>query len=301
MNLRKRSRSVLVTLAAAVLIVPGCATREPGNASLPNKIEPRTASPTDGPPDQPLDPAQIQDARPRSEPLSKYGNPPFYDVFGIRYFTASERFPYRTQGVASWYGKKFHGLRTSSGEPYDMFAMTAAHRSLPLPTYARVTNLDNGISTIVKINDRGPFHSDRIIDLSYAAAVKLGIAANGTGRVEIETIDPDQPVASSREFAPPPRPAAPVASPVNPAPRETQVFVQLGAFSDKRNAESLQQQVQTMHKKVHIADLPLAQGGVLYRVRVGPLADANELARLHSEIVRLGLRPFVVYEARMAN
>lgn len=301
MNLWKRSRSVLFTLTAAVLIVAGCATRDRGEAPFPNKTVPRVATSTDGPPDQPLDPAQIQDALPRSEPLSKYGNPPYYDVFGKRYFTASQRFPYRTQGIASWYGKKFHGLRTSSGEPYDMFAMTAAHRSLPLPTYARVTNLDNGASAIVKINDRGPFHDDRILDLSYAAAVKLGIAAKGTGRVEIETIDPDQSIASSHESAPAARPAPPVAPLMNSASRETQVFVQLGAFSDKRNAETLQQQVQTMHKNAHIADLPAAQGGVRYRVRVGPLADANEVARLHSEMVRLGLRPFVVYEAPMAN
>lgn len=127
---------------------------------------------------------------PKVEPKSKYGNPKSYVVFGQRYYTLPTSKGYLEQGIASWYGTKFHGRRTSSGETYDMYAMTAAHKTLPLPTYARVTNKKNGRSIIVRINDRGPFHENRIIDLSYAAATKLGIVTMGTGLVEVRAIDP---------------------------------------------------------------------------------------------------------------
>lgn len=277
-----------VITAALLIELVGCTTFNTGSRST----TPPTPTGTilvDGPPDTPLDPALIKDAVPRAEPLSKYGNPSSYEVLGVRYVTATQRYPYREQGTASWYGKKFHGLRTSSGEPYDMLAMTAAHRSLPLPAYARVTNLDNKKSVIVKINDRGPFHNDRLIDLSYAAAVKLDIAGHGTGRVEVETIDPNQ--ISTQAPSPVPSNVIP-----NTPPRRTQVFVQLGAFSEKRNAENLQQKLQTVHKKVHIANAPSNQGTPLYRVRIGPLAGASEVARLHSHTARLGLHPYVIYE-----
>nr|VFJ58219.1 MAG: rare lipoprotein A [Candidatus Kentron sp. FM]VFJ62986.1 MAG: rare lipoprotein A [Candidatus Kentron sp. FM]VFK19661.1 MAG: rare lipoprotein A [Candidatus Kentron sp. FM] len=148
----------------------------------------------DGPPlFSRLDPDNIPDAVPRSDPKSPYGNPPSYAVYGQRYYVMESSLGYVKRGIASWYGRKFHGRRTSSGETYDMFAMTAAHRSLPLPTYVRVINLENGRQAIVRVNDRGPFHPDRIIDLSYAAAVKLHIAQRGTARVEIRAIDPTGP------------------------------------------------------------------------------------------------------------
>jgi len=137
-----------------------------------------------------FDPFGIPDAVPKAEPKSKYGNPESYVVFGKRYYTKGSSKGYVERGLASWYGKKFHGQRTSSGERYDMYAMTAAHKTLPLPTYARVTNVTNGRSAVVKINDRGPFHGNRIIDLSYSAARKLGVVAKGTAMVEIRAIDP---------------------------------------------------------------------------------------------------------------
>nr|VFK02139.1 MAG: rare lipoprotein A [Candidatus Kentron sp. H]VFK02511.1 MAG: rare lipoprotein A [Candidatus Kentron sp. H]VFK05458.1 MAG: rare lipoprotein A [Candidatus Kentron sp. H] len=140
-----------------------------------------------------LDPNNIQNAVPRVESRSQYGNSPFYTVYGKRYHVLLSSTGYVRRGIASWYGRKFHGKRTSSGETYDMYAMTAAHRSLPLPTYVRVTNLENKRQAIVRVNDRGPFHTNRIIDLSYAAAVKLGIARKGTVHVEIHAIDPSQP------------------------------------------------------------------------------------------------------------
>ena len=132
----------------------------------------------------------VPDAEPRAEPLHRFANNP-YNVFGIDYVPETEIKPYKARGVASWYGKKFHGQRTSSGEAYDMYGMTAAHPTLPIPSYARVTNLSNGKSVVVRINDRGPFHSSRLIDLSYTAAYKLGYIGNGSTEVEVETIIPE--------------------------------------------------------------------------------------------------------------
>ncbi len=137
------------------------------------------------------------DAVPKAEPKSKYGNPASYVVFGKRYKTKTSSAGHVERGVASWYGKKFHGRKTSSGERYDMYAMTAAHKSLPLPTYAKVTNLENGRTAVVRINDRGPFHGDRVIDLSYTAARKLGVVSKGTAVVEVRAIDPRKPGSGS--------------------------------------------------------------------------------------------------------
>lgn len=137
--------------------------------------------------------SDIPDAVPKVEPRSKYGNPKSYVVFGKRYYTKADSKGHLERGLASWYGKKFHGRKTSNGERYNMYAMTAAHKTLPLPTYVRVTNLTNGRSTVVRVNDRGPFHGNRIIDLSYSAARKLGIAAKGVEMVEIRAIDPRAP------------------------------------------------------------------------------------------------------------
>ncbi|MEA3273961.1 MAG: septal ring lytic transglycosylase RlpA family protein [Pseudomonadota bacterium] len=153
----------------------------------------------DSAPGNPPDLSDVPDAVPKVEPKSKYGNPKSYVVFGKRYHTKPSSEGHVEQGLASWYGKKFHGRKTSSGERYDMYAMTAAHKSLPLPTYARVTNLKNGRSAVVKINDRGPFHGKRIIDLSYAAAHKLGVVSKGTALVEVQAIDPRRPDIDRRE------------------------------------------------------------------------------------------------------
>jgi rare lipoprotein A len=140
-----------------------------------------------------IDPDSVPDAVPRVEPRSRYGNPETYVVFGKRYSTLGSSDGFVERGVASWYGEDFHGKRASNGEPYDMFAMTAAHKSLPLPTYARVTNLENGRSVVVRVNDRGPFVGDRVIDLSWVAAAKLRLAHKGTGMVEVRAIDPEDP------------------------------------------------------------------------------------------------------------
>jgi rare lipoprotein A len=133
--------------------------------------------------------SSIPDAAPQSEPLHRYANRP-YKVFGTEYVPLAQAQPFRQRGLASWYGRRFHGQRTASGEPYDMYAMSAAHPTLPIPSYARITNLANGRSVVVRVNDRGPFHGSRIIDLSYAAANRLGLIGTGSGEVEIEAIVP---------------------------------------------------------------------------------------------------------------
>jgi len=184
---------------------------------------------------------------PKVEPRSRYGNPSSYVVFGKRYYTLPESDGYVERGIASWYGKKFHGSRTSSREPYDMYAMTAAHTQLPLPTYVQVTNLKNGRKIIVRVNDRGPFHQNRLIDLSYTAAVKLDIVREGTGLVEVRALDPlsyqnvDQfndaefmaevKTVSNQPEAQQQNSNIPTANP--------RVFVQVGAFGNRANADQL--------------------------------------------------------------
>src|SRR5882757_6220949 len=165
----------------------------------------------DGPPSAaeiPANVAIIPDAVPTPEPKSSSGNPDSYEVYGDHYVILKDSRGYKERGYASWYGKKFQGRRTSSGEPYDMFKMTAAHKTLPIPCYARVTNLENGHSVVVRINDRGPFHEGRIIDLSYTAAVKLGSLGKGSIPVEVEAIDPSMPTPTI-QYAAAPRPAPP--------------------------------------------------------------------------------------------
>src|SRR5512139_97213 len=149
--------------------------------------------PGDSAPVNPPDLSRLPDPVPRSEPLSKYGNKSPYQVLGKTYYVLPQPDNYKEYGNASWYGTKFHGQRTSSGEPYDMYKLTAAHRSLPIPSYVRVTNLDNHKSAIVRVNDRGPFHSERLIDVSYAAAVKLGFSNRGTARVRVEALPGSPP------------------------------------------------------------------------------------------------------------
>jgi rare lipoprotein A len=172
---------------AAAAGLAGCFT----TPTAPPPPAVKTEIPPAAPP--PTVPQAIPDAVPRIEPRSRYGNPPFYDVFGKRYYVLSSGVAYVERGVASWYGPGFHKVRTSTGEAYNMYGMSAAHRTLPLPAYVRVTNLQNGRSVVVRVNDRGPFVGNRIIDLSYAAAVRLDMLRNGTAMVEVRSIDPTAP------------------------------------------------------------------------------------------------------------
>ncbi|ODN67320.1 MULTISPECIES: septal ring lytic transglycosylase RlpA family protein [Methylophaga] len=246
----------------------------------------------DGAPRVKPDVANIPDAVPRDEPRSKYGNPASYEVFGKRYYTLASSDGYVERGKASWYGTKFHGRRTSSGEPYDMYAMTAAHKTLPLPSYAEVTNLDNGRKVVVKINDRGPFHDDRLIDLSYSAATKLGIVAKGTGNVEVRAITQRNVTASANNASPQTVAKAIPAANTVAAPTSTMgkvvLFLQVGAFSTMSRAEQIKQQVQQqIEERVHISTVERSQSP-LYRVRVGPFESAEYGERIASRLMDLG-------------
>ncbi|MBN2886120.1 MAG: septal ring lytic transglycosylase RlpA family protein [Chromatiaceae bacterium] len=253
--------------------------------------------------------AQMPDAVPRIEPKSRYGNPASYVVFGKRYYTKASAEGHVERGLASWYGKDFHGRRTSSGEPYDMYAMTAAHKTLPLPTYARVTNLDNGRSVVVRINDRGPFHHGRVIDLSYAAATKLGVVRQGTAPVEVRAIDPRRsnedetnlflaqaseplPVKAEAETTRV-RASAQPAVKLSAAHLETtesgQLFLQVGAFGDPNNAERLRERLtDRLSDPVQIENSE-RNGLALYKVRIGPLGSRLDADRLSEELTNLGV------------
>lgn len=238
------------------------------------------------------DVSKIPDAVPRDEPRSKYGNPASYEVFGRRYYTLTSSENYVERGKASWYGTKFHGRRTSSGEPYDMYAMTAAHKTLPLPSYAEVTNLENGRKVVVKINDRGPFHDDRLIDLSYSAATKLGIIDKGTGLVEVRAISSKNVVASTAAKNVVIADVTPKADTTVPAPTSTigkvALFLQIGAFSTLSRAEQIKQQVQQqIQERVHISSVERAQTP-LYRVRIGPLESVEYGDRIANQLMGLG-------------
>jgi rare lipoprotein A len=236
----------------------------------------------DGAPSGSIDVSKIPDAVPRVEPRSRYGNPRTYRVNGRVYHVRQSSRGYVARGIASWYGTKFHGRTTSSGEPYDMYAMTAAHRTLPLPTFVRVTNLNNGRSVVVKVNDRGPFVKNRLIDLSYAAAKKLGVVATGTAPVEVRAIDPRHPRQASAT------PAA-LHSPAPASAHRAQLYVQVGAFIDRVNAERLYQRLERMPLPRVQIQRGVSHERTIYRVRIGPLADVDEADRLSDALAHRGL------------
>ena len=236
----------------------------------------------DGPPAAPRDVSNVKNAVPRAEPRSRYGNPDSYEVFGQRYYVMDSSRGYVQRGIASWYGKKFHGRRTSSGESYDMYAMTAAHKSLPLPTYVQVTNLENGREVIVKVNDRGPFHDNRIIDMSYAAAHKLGMVSKGTALVEVRAIQPGEP-----------RPAQPRYATTNSnrtTPINTdQFFIQVGAFASLDNAERLRKRLGDIEEKPARIYQTVIENETLYRVRIGPVSDVELADRIVADLPEHGV------------
>jgi rare lipoprotein A len=229
----------------------------------------------------------IPDAQPRVEPKSRYGNPPLYEVFGKRYYVLSSSANYVERGVASWYGPGFHQEFTSTREPYDMYGMTAAHKTLPLPAYARVTNLQNGRSVVVRINDRGPLVDNRIIDLSYTAAARLDMLRNGTAMVEVRAIDPAVGDTAL------PAPAAGVPAPA--AAASGALFVQAGAFADPANAQRLAAKLRGGgFGTIFIRDDTIA-GRRMYRVRIGPVPDVPEFDRIVAALGQAG-----VHDAHLA-
>jgi rare lipoprotein A len=224
----------------------------------------------------PIDVSKLPEPVPRVEPRSRYGNKSPYTVRGHTYRVLPTARGYDKRGIASFYGNKFHGYKTSNLETYDMYAFTAASTTLPLPSYARVTNLENGKSVIVRVNDRGPFHDNRLIDLSYAAAVKIGIWPKGTGLVEVRGIDPAQP---GKEL-----PAPPVVTDGHPG-----IYLQVGAFADGANADRLAQRLREAKLgAVQVVD-SVVDGRHLRRVRVGPLSSVARADQVSRRIEQMGL------------
>ncbi|MBI3771926.1 MAG: septal ring lytic transglycosylase RlpA family protein [Gammaproteobacteria bacterium] len=250
-----------------------------------------------------IDVDQIPDAIQQAEPLSKYGNPETYAVYGQPYRILKSSTGFVERGISSWYGTKFHGKRTSSGEPYNMYTMTAAHKTLPIPCYVEVTNLRNGRKIVVRVNDRGPFHEGRIIDLSYVAALKLGITKTGTGDVEIRTVEPAGATPATVmanadvEIALVPAPTTTTPEPpaqletaaATPAPPSVNMYLQVGAFSSRLNAENLRNQL------IMLAPLPIQVTEsnhlpqTFYRVRIGPLTNEVEVEQLATKLAAIGI------------
>jgi rare lipoprotein A len=231
------------------------------------------------------------DAIPRDEPRSRFGNGPYYKVNGETYEVLDTDYGYRERGVASWYGKKFHGQLTSNQERYNMYAMTAAHKSLPLPSYVRVRNLRNGKSVVVRVNDRGPFVDNRLIDLSYSAALKLDMITAGTGLVEVTAISFDEPpAAQAAAVLTVDEPAAEPDVVENPAAEAVEyIFVQVGAFGEPENARrrfSLLRDVGIDRAFVY-EDRDTSPA--LYRVRIGPIADVLQYDSIVEQLQRIGI------------
>ena len=337
-------RNKIIFLAWATLFLSACGSQPTRKAATPvpaapaeNKVENKAAKvpgsggylPGDGPgADIPVNLDAIPDAIPKNEPLHRYANRP-YTALGKTYKPLTVVGNFKQRGIATWYGKKFNGEHTSSGEIYDMYAMTAAHPTLPLPSYARVTNLTNQKSVVVRINDRGPFMNDRIIDLSYTAAFKLGIVGNGSAEVEVESLTPNanasvtvntitaNTVQSQPLESIPPASAVqavsvapvvvavpvPVAAPVAPATppailnqlgsNASSVYLQLGAFGSEAGAAAYMDKI-----RIKLGDigkqLKLSTDGRLVRVHIGPYANVSE-ARDSAEDMeeKLGFKPMV--------
>jgi len=235
-------------------------------AGEPTRVE----EPQDGPSTLDLKAADVADAVPTAEPLARYGNQSPYEVFGRKYYVLKSSEGYHERGTASWYGSKFHGRRTSSGEPYDMHLATAAHKSLPLPTYAEVTNLDNGRRVVVKINDRGPFKDGRLIDLSYGAALRLDMIATGTARVEVRAIDVG---SAPRSMA-----SADVSA------EQGQTWLQAGAYAQRDGASELARRLE----RAELKPVSIHDGDNLFRVWLGPYGSQAEAESIIQRAIELG-------------
>jgi len=278
-----RLRRTLATLGPQVqsLLASCCLAAALGGCAgaPPPRSAPPIAAPIPAPP-----------SSPQTEPRSTRGNPPFYEVLGKRYFVLPSAEGYQERGVASWYGPGFHRGQTSNGERYDMYGMTAAHKSLPLPSWVEVTNLRNGRSVTVRVNDRGPFKDGRIIDLSYSAAEKLDMLREGTTFVEVRAVTGAPPNASIT--------AVPAAStpPSSTPPPSTPLFVQAGAFQTEANANGLLAKLGREGLGRSFVRQDIVGGKPLYRVRLGPIDGVAEFDRVVARLKELG-----VNDARLAN
>lgn len=254
----KTLRAALLALLAAWTV--GCTFSPSGPYTVRHDSAPLRA----------IDPEDVLDAVPVADRITSAGNSSPYRVRGRQYHVLKDASSYRERGIASWYGAKFHGHKTSNGEIYDLYRATAAHKTLPIPSYVRVTNLSNGRNIVVRVNDRGPFHPDRVIDLSYAAAVKLGYMELGTAQVEVEIVNVSG-VDDRRD-----------------SPGGDYRFLQVGAFGVEASARELQGSLAAvLATPVFVS--PVSTGkNLLYRVRVGPVADSDSMTRVQRQLVALG-------------
>ena len=253
--------AALLGAAACAALLAGCATTRHAGASLGANLPPL-----------PKNWRSLPNPVPRYLPPAPRGNPPFYDVDGKRYYVLASAAGYDAIGVASWYGPNSDGRYTADGDRYNMYAMTAANKVLPLPTYVRVTDLANGRSVIVKVNDRGPFVAHRLIDLSYMAAAKLGMLATGTALVEVRAITPNSPVSLANVLQ----------------TRSPLLYAQVGAFAVPQDAERVFNRLRAAGMRNVIILSPAVSGGRLYRVRVGPIQDVPQFDRIAARLTALG-------------
>lgn len=257
-------RALALLLLAGVVLLHGCST--PSGKSGDAYQASRYSQSEDAAPLRHISPEEVQDAIPRPDPILAVGNKSPYTVNGVSYEILEDYRNYRERGIASWYGSKFHGHETSNGEIFDLYAASAAHKTLPIPSYARVTNLANGRSVVVRVNDRGPFHGDRLIDLSYAAAVKLGYMEHGTAEVEVAVLN----IAGVDDR--------------RGAPGTYYRYLQVGAFGAESSALRLQGELQAFLQVPVAVSQVDASGKLLYRVRVGPVASAEQLALVQQQL-----------------
>lgn len=270
----------LVVVAFAIFLA-GC-------SSTPGQSDSRYLMDQDRAPAGNFDVSALNDAVPRFEAPRRAGNKSPYEVWGTRYRVLDSNQGYVERGIASWYGEKFHGHNTSNGETFNMYAMTAAHKTLRIPSYARVTNLDNGRSVVVRVNDRGPFHGDRLIDLSYAAAKKLGYQGRGTARVEVAAITVGQDGTMSIAGEPWPGPSTGIKG------TEEGHFVQIASFSSSSSAEQLLARVQAATgEPVRVRAITTGTGR-FHRVQVGPFASEGDAREARNRLQRLGFRQSIL-------
>lgn len=256
----KRPWPTRALVACLFLAIAGCATQPDSRYSHRH----------DAPPEVPLTADQIPDIVPRADPITAAGNKSPYEVRGKTYHVMPDFRGYRERGIASWYGRKFNGHATSNGEIFDYYQLTAAHKTLPIPCYVRVTNLENNQSVVVRVNDRGPFHDDRLIDLSYAAAVRLGFVAQGTARVEVQALE----VTGAEDR--------------READEGAYRYLQLGAYRTAYAAERLRAELEAVVSEPVFVSSVEAGGEILYRVRVGPVEQLSTLTRLQRDLRERG-------------
>ena len=283
-----------IRIVGFVFLMGALAACSSAPAPTPPSSSSRYSIEQDRAPSGHLDIASIPEVVPEPFARTLAGNRSPYTVLGKTYHVMVTEDGYNERGIASWYGEKFHGHKTSNGEVFDMYKVSAAHKSLPIPSFLRVTNLDNNRSLVVRVNDRGPFHGDRIVDLSYAAALKLGYADRGTARVQLEAIIPDgvevdRAVANNNYTLS--RQALEVAS-------SGDKYIQVGAFADINSAREMSDKLRAMtNRPVFIRSLDSTNSGVLHRVRIGPVNDTSEIRRITQSVVAANLgSPYTVTE-----